>query len=111
MCASRDVDAVYIATPHQWHRDNVLTAAAARKHIVVEKPMALSVDDCEVMVQAAELAGVHLIVGHTHSFDPPILKMREIIRSGEIGQLAMVNTFSYGNFLYRPRRQMLSLRP
>ena len=104
LCASRDVDAVYIATPHQWHRDNVLTAAAASKHIVVEKPMALSIDDCEVMVQAAERAGVHLIVGHTHGFDPPILKMREIIRSGELGSLAMVNTFSYGNFLYRPRR-------
>lgn len=104
LCASRDVDAVYIATPHQWHRDNVLVAAAAGRHIVVEKPMALSLDDCEAMVQAAERAGVHLIVGHTHSFDPPVLKMREIIRSGELGPLAMVNTFSYGNFLYRPRR-------
>ena len=104
LCASRDVDAVYIATPHQYHRDNALAAAAAGKHIVVEKPMALTLEDCDAMIAAAERSGVHLIVGHTHSFDPPIAKMSEIIRSGELGPLAMVNTFSYGNFLYRPRR-------
>ena len=104
LCESRDIDAVYIATPHQFHRDNALAAASAGKHVVVEKPMALTIDDCDAMIDACERAGVHLIVGHTHSFDPPITAMRRIIRSGELGPLAMINSFSYGNFLYRPRR-------
>ena len=104
LCESRDVDAVYIATPHQWHRDNALAAAACGKHIVVEKPMALTLEDCDAMIDAAARAQVLLLVGHTHSFDAPVAKMREIIRSGELGPLAMVNTWSYSNFLYRPRR-------
>lgn len=104
LCASAAVEAVYIASPHQFHRANAATAAAAVKHIVVEKPMALTLEDCDAMIDAARRAGVHLMVGHTHSFDRPILKMREIIRSGELGALAMVNTWSYSNFLYRPRR-------
>jgi phthalate 4,5-cis-dihydrodiol dehydrogenase len=60
--------------------------------------------DCDAMIDAARRAGVHLIVGHTHSFNAPILKMREIIRSGELGRVAMINTWNYGSFLYRPRR-------
>lgn len=104
LCASDAVEAVYIATPHQYHRDNALAAAAAGRHVVVEKPMALTLEDCDAMIAACERAGVHLIVGHTHSFDPPITEMRRIIRSGELGPLAMINSFSYGNFLYRPRR-------
>jgi len=104
VCRSRDVDAVYIASPHQFHREQVIAAAAAGKHILVEKPMALSLADCDAMITAAERAGVKMIVGHTHSFDPPIVKMREIIRSAELGPLAMINTWLYGNFLYRPRR-------
>lgn len=104
LCADPAIDAVYIASPHQWHRAQAVLAAEAGKHIVVEKPMALSLDDCEAMDAAARRNGVHLVVGHTHSFDAPIRKMREIIRSGELGHLALINSFSYGNFLYRPRR-------
>ncbi len=104
LCQDPTVNTVYIATPHQWHRQHAEIAAASGKHIIVEKPMALTVDDCEAMTQAAARHGVHLMVGHTHSFDPPVRRMREIIRSGELGPLAMVNTWSYSNFLMRPRR-------
>ena len=104
LCVDPNVDAVYIATPHEMHRDHVVTAADARKHVIVEKPMALTLEDCDLMIAAAERNGVRLVVGHTHSFDPPIQKMREIIRSGEFGSLAMISNWSYGNFLYRPRR-------
>ncbi len=100
----RDVDAVYIATPHGMHREHVVAAAESGKHIIVEKPMALSLAECDAMIEATERNGVRLVVGHTHSFDPPIRLMRSLIRSGEFGQLAMINNFSYGNFLYRPRR-------
>lgn len=104
LCRDPEVNTVYIATPHQWHKEHALIAAACGKHIIVEKPMALSLEDCDAMTQAAQRCGVHLLVGHTHSFDPPVRRMREIIRSGELGPLAMVNTWSYSNFLMRPRR-------
>ena len=104
LCRDPKVNTVYIATPHQWHKEHTLIAAACGKHIIVEKPMALTLEDCDAMAQAAARHGVHLLVGHTHSFDPPVRRMREIIRSGELGPLAMVNTWSYSNFLMRPRR-------
>ncbi|MES2537857.1 MAG: Gfo/Idh/MocA family oxidoreductase [Pseudomonadota bacterium] len=104
LCRDPAVNTVYIATPHQWHKEHAMIAAAHGKHIIVEKPMALTVDDCDAMAKAAARNGVHLLVGHTHSFDPPVMKMREIIRCGDLGALAMINTWSYSNFLYRPRR-------
>jgi len=104
LCADPDIDAVYIATPHQFHRSHAVMAADAGKHIIVEKPMALTLADCDAMIEAAERNSVRMVVGHTHSFDPPVMKMREIIASRALGPVAMINSFSYGNFLYRPRR-------
>lgn len=99
-----DVDAVYIATPHQFHREHTVVAASRGKHVVVEKPMALSLADCDAMIEAAEASGVSLLVGHTHGFDAPVRRMREIIDSGSIGPLRMVLLFNFTDFLYRPRR-------
>ena len=103
LCADPGIDAVYVATPHEWHRKHVIMAAEAGKHIIVEKPMALSLEDCDMMIDAAEKNGVRMVVGHTHSFDAPIMKMHEIISAGDLGPVTMINSFSYGNFLYRPR--------
>ena len=101
---SKNVDAVYIATPHQCHAEHVLMAAAHRKHAIVEKPMALTLAECDAMIRAAEQSGIRLLVGHTHGFDPPILEMRRIVRSGALGAVKMVHTWNFTNFLYRPRR-------
>jgi phthalate 4,5-cis-dihydrodiol dehydrogenase len=103
LCASSDVDAVYIATPNQLHAEHAIIAARHRKHMVVEKPMALSIAECEAMNRAAEENGVNLLCGHTHSFDPPVRKIREIVNSGELGKLRMVNTWNFNEFMYRPR--------
>ena len=99
-----DVDAVYIATPHQFHREHALLAAEHGKHIVVEKPMALSLTDCDAMIGAAELHRVALIVGHTHSFDPAIKEIGRIAETESLGSLAMLAMWNYTDFLYRPRR-------
>lgn len=104
LLARTAIDAVYIATPHQFHRDHAVLAARHGKHVVVEKPMALSLADCDAMIEAAERSGTVLIVGHTHSFDPAIRLMRRIIASGELGRLSMVAMWNYTDFLYRPRR-------
>ncbi|MEC7490333.1 MAG: Gfo/Idh/MocA family oxidoreductase [Pseudomonadota bacterium] len=104
LCADPGIDAVYIASPHEWHRAHAVMAAEAGKHVVVEKPMALTLEDCDAMIEAAENTGIRMIIGHTHGFDAPIMKMHDIIRGGDFGPVTMINTFSYGNFLYRPRR-------
>jgi phthalate 4,5-cis-dihydrodiol dehydrogenase len=99
-----DIDAVYIATPHQLHREHVVLAAEHGKHAVVEKPMALSLDDCDEMIAASSARGTTLVVGHTHSFDPAIRAMSELIASGEVGRLSMIAMWNYTDFIYRPRR-------
>lgn len=104
LCASGDVDAVYIATPHARHAENAIAAATHGKHAIVEKPMALSVEDCRAMTAAAQRAGTVLIVGHTHAYDPPTALMGRLIRSGEFGRLRTIVNLVYTNFLYRPRR-------
>jgi predicted dehydrogenase len=103
LCESPNVDAVYIATPNQLHAEHVIAAAERGKHAIVEKPMALSVAECDAMNEAAEKHNIKLLCGHTHSFDPPIRKIRQIVRSGELGKLCMINTWNYNEFMYRPR--------
>jgi phthalate 4,5-cis-dihydrodiol dehydrogenase len=100
----KDLDAVYVATPHQFHAGHARLAAAKGKHLLVEKPMALSVTECRSMIDAAHSAGVQLIVGHSHSFDAPIRRAREIIESGAVGRVRMITALQYTDFLYRPRR-------
>lgn len=104
MCADPALDAVYVATPHGMHLQHVRAAAAAGKHVLVEKPMALAVADCQAMVDAAAAAGVHLLVGHSHSFDLPYLHARRLIEAGTFGRVRMVHAANYTDFLYRPRR-------
>ena len=103
LCASPNVDAVYIATPNSLHAAHAITAAKHNKHIIVEKPMAMNLAECDAMNEAADKYGVKLLCGHTHSFDPPIRKIREIVKSGELGKLRMIHTWNYNEFMYRPR--------
>ncbi len=104
LCEDAAVDVVYIATPHQFHADHAALAAAAGKHIILEKPMALTLADCDAIIAAAERAKVYLIVGHTHAFDPAVRAVRDIVAKGELGALGMIAAWNYTNFLYRPRR-------
>ncbi len=98
------VEAVYIATPHQFHAEHAIAAAERGKHVILEKPMALTLADCDRIIAAVERAKVHLIVGHTHAFDSAVREMRRVIASGELGALGMVASWNYTNYLYRPRR-------
>ena len=88
LCADANVDAVYVATPHEFHAQNAITAARHGKHVLVEKPMALSLDECHAMIEAARKAGVQLVVGHSHSFDAPIARTRELIAAETFGTCA-----------------------
>ena len=105
LCRDRIVEAVYVATPHQLHAAHVGLACSFGKHVLVEKPMALSLEDCDAMIAAARKAGSVLVVGHSHSFDAPIRHARKIITSGAVGRVRMISAFNYTDFLYRPRRR------
>ena len=104
LCADPSVDAIYVATPHQYHAEHVTMAASAGKHVLVEKPMALTLKECRAMIQAVRRTGVQMVIGHSHSFDAPILKTREIIEGGTLGSLRMITAMNFTDFLYRPRR-------
>jgi phthalate 4,5-cis-dihydrodiol dehydrogenase len=104
LCADTSVEAIYVATPHQMHRDHVVAAARAGKHILVDKPLAISLEDGAAMVKACRDAGVHLIVGPSHSFDGPVVQAKRLIDEGAIGAVRMINAWNFTDFLYRPRR-------
>ena len=104
LCADPAVEVIYVATPHQWHARHAMLAARHRKHLLVEKPMALTLQECTTMIDAARSAGVHLVVGHSHSFDAPVRHLRNLIESGRYGDVRMINAINYTDYLYRPRR-------
>lgn len=105
LCSSTNVDAIYVCTPNHVHADHVIIAAEHKKHVIVEKPMALSIKECEAMNAAAARNGVQILCGHTHSFDPPVRKMRRMIAGGEYGRLGMIHTWNYTDLMYRPRME------
>lgn len=104
LCADAQVEAVYVSSPHQMHAQHVQAAVKAGKHVLVEKPMAITLEQCNTMIDAARNAGTYLIVGHSHSFNRPILRLRELIQSGAFGKVRMISALNYTDFLYRPRR-------
>ena len=104
LCGDTTVEAIYVATPHQYHAEHACLAAAKHKHVLVEKPMALTLPECRAMIEAARIAGVQLVVGHSHSFDRPIRRAREIVESGAVGRVRMISALNFTDYLYRPRR-------
>jgi phthalate 4,5-cis-dihydrodiol dehydrogenase len=104
LCADPDVEAIYIATPHQYHAQHAALAAQHGKHLLIEKPMALTLDACAGIITEAERAGVHVVVGHSHSFDAPVLRLRALVEGGDFGRVRMINAINYTDYLYRPRR-------
>jgi phthalate 4,5-cis-dihydrodiol dehydrogenase len=106
MCEMKELDAVYVATPNPFHAEHAITALEAGKHVMAEKPMALTLDDCDRMMVAADRKRVKLMVAHTRSFNPPIRKMREIVSSGRLGQVTQIHTLRYSPWLLRPREPL-----
>lgn len=104
LLADPAVEAVYIATPHQTHAELAVRAAQAGRHVLVEKPMALTLADCDAMAAAAREAGVAMVVGPSHGFDPPVAWAADLIASGAYGAPRMITALNFTDFLYRPRR-------
>jgi len=103
MYADSEVEAVWIATPNPFHAPHTIAAAKAGKHIVVEKPLALNLQEAAAMIEAADKNGVKLLSGHTRAFDPPVQTMSQILKTGEVGELRAMNVWSFTNWMLRPR--------
>ena len=86
-----DVDAVYVALPNAMHHAAVLTAARAGKHILCEKPFAMTVEHARDMVRACRDAGVVLRIAHQIRLDAAIIRARGIVQSGRLGRLAEIS--------------------
>jgi predicted dehydrogenase len=100
LLANPRVDAVVLATPHSMHSQQVIAAAAVKKHIFCEKPFALTRESAEQAVSAAKKAGVTLALGYNRRFHPEITKLRTRIRSGELGTILHVeSTMTFANAL------------
>ncbi|MFH1920864.1 MAG: Gfo/Idh/MocA family oxidoreductase [Planctomycetota bacterium] len=97
-----DVDAVVIVTPTLLHRDVACAAAAAGKHVFLEKPMAVSVDQCREIIAAVEAAGVKLQIGFMRRFDARFLEAKAILDSGELGRVMVIKSTGRGPGLPPP---------
>jgi phthalate 4,5-cis-dihydrodiol dehydrogenase len=103
LCADSDVEAVWVSTPNRLHAPHTIIAANAGKHVVVEKPMAITLQEAEAMIEASIKNKITLLCGHTQSFGPHIRTMRKIIRSGELGRLCALHVWAYTDWMLRPR--------
>jgi predicted dehydrogenase len=90
--AEHQIDAVYVATPNTQHKDFTVRAAAAGVHVLCEKPMAASEDDCEAMLRATSDAGVKLMIAYRLHFEEANLSVVERAHAGEIGELRVFST-------------------
>lgn len=90
--ADPDVDGVLLATPHGMHREQIEAAAAARKHVFVEKPFTLCVADAERAVAAADAAGVVLQVGHHRRREPATRRLHDLVADGAIGHVSLLES-------------------
>jgi predicted dehydrogenase len=98
----RAIDAVAIATPVHTHFQLAYAALDAGKHVFVEKPMAASVDDAETLVALAAERELTLMPGHTFLYSPPVNAVRELIDSGELGEIYFVSTSRVNLGLHQP---------
>jgi predicted dehydrogenase len=90
LLASPDIDAVVIATPAVTHAEHAAAALNAGKHVLVEKPLALSSADATALVGLAEASGLTLMVGHTFLYSEPVRALRRLVEAGELGQVLYV---------------------
>lgn len=86
-----EIDIVYVVLPNSMHAKYVIRAAAAGKHVICEKPMAVTVDECDQMIKACENAGVMLSVGYRLHFDPYNLEMMRLANEKTFGAVKRIN--------------------
>ncbi len=102
LLARDDLDAVAIATPAGTHRPIAMAALAAGKHVLVEKPLASSRAEAQEMVDEARQRGLVLMCDHTYCYTPVVRRIRDIVRSGELGDILFVDSVRINLGLVQP---------
>jgi predicted dehydrogenase len=100
--ADPSVQAVVVVTPTVFHKEIVVAAAAAGKHVLCEKPMAMNADECAAMIAACGAAGVKLQIGFMRRFARDFLAAKEALDSGAIGQPVLVKSLTRGPSIPQP---------
>lgn len=96
-------DGIIIALPHFLHKEAAVEAANREINILLEKPMANIIEECDEIINAVERNRVKLMIGHIVHFSKPIIKIREIIQSNELGKLIMITDTRFNNY-FKPER-------
>jgi len=101
--ARPEIDGIFVCTPDYLHVEHALAALRAGKHVFLEKPMAITIADCDLIMRTAEETGKRLYVGHNMRFFPVMQKMHSLIAEGRIGRVEAVwcrHFISYGGDAY-----------
>jgi UDP-N-acetylglucosamine 3-dehydrogenase len=102
LLAQEDVDAVIVASPDQFHEEHTVAALDAGRHVLCEKPMACSVEECSRMVRASERASRKLMVGQIARYAPGFVAAKKLIEAGEIGDLFLVESEYAHDYTFHP---------
>ena len=92
LLARDDIEAVTLPLPDQVHAQIAIDALKAGKHVLCEKPMALNMEDCTAMIKAADETGMKLMIGQICRYTPAFKRAKELVESGEIGELFFVES-------------------
>jgi predicted dehydrogenase len=103
LCASSDIDAIFVASPDALHLEHVLIAVQHGKSVLCEKPMGMSVAECERMIGAADRHGVLLGIAQNFRFERSVNRMREIVSEGGIGKPLLAQSEFHYPALHSPR--------
>jgi predicted dehydrogenase/aryl-alcohol dehydrogenase-like predicted oxidoreductase len=107
LLADPEVDAIYIAVPHPWHAEWAIKAAEAGKHVLCEKPLALTAFEADAMMHAARKAGTFLGEAFMYRLHPQTLKLVELIKSGVVGDIRMIkSSFGFAMPRFMPEHRL-----
>lgn len=102
LIVDKEINCVYIATPVYLHAEQTIAAAETGKHVLCEKPMALNTADCSSMIDACKANGVKLGIAYYRHLYPPVIRIKKIIDSDEIGQIVHIQSNNFENFNLPP---------
>lgn len=95
--SDQELDVIAVCTPNGWHAEHSIRALEAGKHVICEKPMALSSADCRKMIQVADLTGKHLIIVKQNRYNPPVVAVKTAIENGHLGRIFSVQLSCFWN--------------
>ncbi|MFL7810722.1 MAG: Gfo/Idh/MocA family protein [Anaerolineae bacterium] len=96
LLADDEIDAVDIALPHHLHRDAIVAAAQAGKHLMSEKPLCLNLEEASDIAAAVQESGVTMMAGHNQIFYPSVMYAKQMLMEGDLGQVYMIDSIDAG---------------